>query len=98
MGLKWTAAARVCGSSVAVCFDCCASQWTENFVSLQGAGCASPNAAGSTLSMVSIGEWLRGKDEAVITDVGGPMAYATIMCFGRPIALAEKLVTRIWNG
>lgn len=36
--------------------------------------------------------------EAVITDVKGLVAYATIMGMGWCIAFAEKLASRILNG
>lgn len=37
-------------------------------------------------------------DEAVMTDVGGLVAFATTMCPDRCIAIVEKLEIRIWNG
>lgn len=56
------------------------------------------NAVGSTLLEDLIGEWWKEVDEAVTTDVGVLVAYTTTICLCRSTALAERLVTWIWNG
>lgn len=78
------------------CF--CALPWAIVFDASYKAGCTLLNAIGSILLGVYIEKWWREVSKAVITNVRGPVAYASTMFSSRCIVFAEMLVTRIRNG
>lgn len=88
------AATKVGGFFFVVCFACCALSWVEGLFALQETGCTLLYADWSTFMGVSFRENRREVEE-VMADVGGSVAYATIMCLGRRIAFLKKLVRRI---
>lgn len=72
--------------------------WNDIVFCLQVNRMFAANADWSKLSRVSLGNWRWRVDEAVITNVGLPMAYPTTMGVGIYIVFASRLEKWIGNG